>query len=41
MQSFVAKFKDEFVAKGAADEARRAKEIVAPVEQKQLAEAHH
>jgi len=41
VQSFVAKFKDEFVAKGAADEARRAKEIVAPVEQKQLAEAHH
>jgi len=26
VQSFVAKFKDEFIAKGAADEARRAKE---------------
>jgi NADH-quinone oxidoreductase subunit F len=26
VQSFVAKFKDEFVAKGKADEARRAKE---------------
>ena len=26
VQSFVAKFKDEFVAKGAADEAKRAKE---------------
>jgi NADH-quinone oxidoreductase subunit F len=28
VQSFVAKFKDEFVAKGAADEERRAKEDV-------------
>jgi NADH-quinone oxidoreductase subunit F len=27
VQSFVGKFKDEFVAKGAADEDRRAKEI--------------
>jgi hypothetical protein len=27
VQSFVAKFKDDFVAKGAADEDRRAKEI--------------
>jgi hypothetical protein len=26
VQSFVAKFKDEFIAKGAADEERRAKE---------------
>ena len=41
VQSFVAKFKDEFVAKGAADEARRAKEIIAPAETKQLAAAHH
>ena len=41
VQSFVAKFKDEFVAKGKADEDRRAKEIVAPIEQKKLAEAHH
>jgi NADH-quinone oxidoreductase subunit F len=41
VQSFVAKFKDEFVARGVADEARRAKEIVAPREPKQLAEAHH
>jgi NADH-quinone oxidoreductase subunit F len=30
VQSFVAKFKDEFVAKGKADEERRAKEIAAP-----------
>jgi NADH-quinone oxidoreductase subunit F len=41
VQSFVAKFKDEFVAKGKADEARRTKENVAPVEQKQLAAVHH
>ena len=41
VQSFVAKFKDEFVAKGKADEERRAKEMVAPAESKQLAEAHH
>jgi len=41
VQSFVAKFKDEFVAKGATDEARRAKQISAPVEQKELAAAHH
>ena len=31
VQSFVAKFKDEFVAKGKADEERRAKENVQPV----------
>ena len=41
VQSFVAKFKDEFVAKGRADEERRAKEVAAPAETKQLAEAHH
>jgi len=41
VQSFVAKFKDEFVAKGAADQARRAKENVTPAEQDQLAAAHH
>src|SRR5277367_64824 len=41
VQSFVAKFKDEFVAKGKADEDRRAREIAAPVEPKELAEAHH
>ena len=41
VQSFVAKFKDEFVAKGVADEARHAKAIAAPGEAKQLAEAHH
>jgi hypothetical protein len=41
VQSFVAKFKDEFVAKGATDEARRAKEIAAPAKQNQLAAAHH
>jgi hypothetical protein len=28
VQSFVAKFKDEFVAKGAANEERRAKEAI-------------
>ena len=37
VQSFVAKFKDEFIAKGATDEARRTEEIVAPTEQKELA----
>jgi hypothetical protein len=31
VQSFVAKFKDEFVAKGKADEERRAKEHIEPV----------
>jgi NADH-quinone oxidoreductase subunit F len=41
VQSFVAKFKDEFVAKGAADEARRAKETAVPVEETKLAAAHH
>jgi len=41
VQSFVAKFKDEFVAKGKADEERRAKENAAPVEKKELAGAHH
>jgi hypothetical protein len=41
VQSFVAKFKDEFVAKGAADEARHAKEVSAPAEHKQLEVAHH
>ena len=41
VQSFVAKFKDEFVARGTADEARRAKENAAPMRQKQLAETRH
>ena len=41
VQSFVAKFKDEFVAKGKAAEERRAKEEVVPVEQKELAATHH
>ena len=46
VQSFVAKFKDEFVAKGKADEERRAKENpIAPAhgheEPKKLAAAHH
>ena len=41
VQSFIAKFKDEFIAKGAADEARHAKENVAPAEPKQLAAAAH
>jgi NADH-quinone oxidoreductase subunit F len=45
VQSFVAKFKDEFVAKGAADEERRAKEKVqpktaAPSDHRELAAAH-
>jgi len=44
VQSFVAKFKDEFVAKGKADEERRAKENVesaaASTERKELATAH-
>jgi NADH-quinone oxidoreductase subunit F len=41
VQSFVAKFKDEFIAKGADDEERHAKQSVMPAEQKQLAQAHH
>jgi NADH-quinone oxidoreductase subunit F len=41
VQSFVAKFKDEFVAKGAADEERRTKETAPPTEPKQLAAAPH
>jgi len=41
VQSFVAKFKDEFVAKGAADEARRAKEKGVPAKGKELAPAAH
>ena len=47
VQSFVAKFKDDFVAKGNADEERRAKENPATAapdthgEPKQLAAAHH
>jgi NADH-quinone oxidoreductase subunit F len=40
VQSFVAKFKDEFIAKGTADEERRTKEAD-PIEKKQLAVAHH
>ena len=39
VQSFVAKFKDEFVAKGAADEERRAKEKATPVGRSELATA--
>jgi len=41
VQSFIAKFKDEFVAKGVADEERRAKETTPLTEQKQLIVAHH
>jgi len=41
VQSFVAKFKDEFVAKGAADEARHAKQVAASSETKHLEAAHH
>jgi hypothetical protein len=45
VQSFVAKFKDEFVAKGKADEERRAREKAAPksatpTERSELASAH-
>src|SRR5689334_20304034 len=40
VQSFVAKFKDEFVAKGKADEERRAKQTAAPKERSELASAH-
>jgi NADH-quinone oxidoreductase subunit F len=41
VQSFVAKFKDEFIAKGKADEERRAKESAAPVEETKLVESAH
>jgi hypothetical protein len=43
VQSFVAKFKDEFVAKGAADEERRAKEAkgAGPAIEKKLAASQH
>jgi NADH-quinone oxidoreductase subunit F len=41
IQSFVAKFKDEFVARGAADEDRRAKDIAAPVEETRAAASTH
>ena len=37
VQSFVGKFKDEFVAKGAADEARRAKSGVGSTHDLQIA----
>ncbi len=43
VQSFVAKFKDEFVAKGKADEERRAKQgakTAKPLERSELASAH-
>jgi NADH-quinone oxidoreductase subunit F len=43
VQSFVAKFKDEFIAKGAADEARRAKEAkgAGPTIEKKLAASQY
>jgi NADH-quinone oxidoreductase subunit F len=42
VQSFVAKFKDEFVAKGVADEARRGKPLLPPAEVGELpVSAHH
>lgn len=41
VQSFVAKFKDEFVAKGAADEARRAQKAAAPKAERQAATVSH
>lgn len=40
VQSFVAKFKDEFVAKGAADEAKHTKPTAALPKEKELAAAH-
>ena len=41
VQSFVAKFKDEFVAKGAEDEARRARQSAGLGGEKETAEAQH
>ena len=41
VQSFVAKFKDDFVAKGKADEDKRAKESATPGEMKLAAKAQH
>lgn len=41
VQSFVAKFKDEFVAKGKADEERRAKEIATPTDKTMLVASAH
>ncbi|MGA2242225.1 MAG: NADH-quinone oxidoreductase subunit NuoF [Verrucomicrobiota bacterium] len=41
VQSFVAKFKDEFVARGTADEERRAKETAAPVEETRSVASTH
>jgi len=41
VQSFVAKFKEEFVAKGAADEERRAKEMAASAQEQELAVSPH
>jgi NADH-quinone oxidoreductase subunit F len=41
VQSFVAKFKDEFIAKGAVDEEQRAKQTVTPARKKQLAVVTH
>src|SRR5437870_2974243 len=40
VQSFVAKFKDEFVAKGAADEGRHTKKTVVPREEELIAAQH-
>ena len=41
VQEFVAKFKDEFVAKGAADEEGSAKIVAAPKQEKELAVSPH
>ncbi|MGA9780454.1 MAG: NADH-quinone oxidoreductase subunit NuoF [Limisphaerales bacterium] len=41
VQSFVAKFKDEFVAKGKADEERRAQDNAVPAEETEPATVHH
>ena len=41
VQSFVAKFKDDFIAKGAADEAKRTTPATAPAKEKELAAAGH
>jgi hypothetical protein len=41
VQSFVAKFKDEFVGRGAADEERRARQSAGPTAEMKLAASPH
>ena len=41
VQSFVAKFKEEFIAKGAADEERRARQSAGPKAEMKLAASPH